>query len=492
MASKVLGSLGRPWRHFPGWRNLASGRAESEGWKTQLSAFGVAFFAFLEPISGPLSRPDSGARIGSPTVEGRRTCAGIRRTKVVLRNRPDAWLVPKPDRRVQAEAVWQWSNFLEAQNNQNSKRPVLRVNMDETSVKLDWESRRGLVMVPEGCKLRDFLKNKRKSKLNSRRSALSLVAFVCDDSDKQRLLPQVFVGNAHVLTLAAAEHLFDATQDNVFVLRRNSAWVTTALLVEIVALLAECLKDVLETHYVILSMDACRVHLAGDVADACARAGIHIMYIAASTTAFLQPLDTHVFAKYKRWLWQAVESKQLSSADGALTHVEMMELMCAGIQVLEGQSWATAFAHDGLCGQASLSKSLKSRLQIPAGGAPSVPCCLPTLEQLQAIWPKGADIPVHAIFQLVERESLAKGKDLADLGLARATELALELRTVPARADSPGLRFGAPCPLAPMLAAPRFRLARLPPAVPPTPPPAGPSCWRPLRLRRLGPGPGTR
>lgn len=193
---------------------------------------------------------------------------------------------------------------------------------------------------------------------------MTLVAFLCDDVAVQPLLPQVFVSNQHVLSAVDVAQLNSACPSNVFFVRRKSSWVNVAVLLEILELFSALLQHTLRTHRVILHMDASRVHLHASVARARSRAGLFLMYIPASTTAWLQPLDVSVFSQYKAWVRAELERKRLVAPAGVLSRSDIMSAYSDGIRaILEAKGWANAFEVTGLRGQSNLSTDLMSRLR---------------------------------------------------------------------------------------------------------------------------------
>lgn len=231
---------------------------------------------------------------------------------------------------------------------------------------------------------------------------MTLVAFLCDDVAVQPLLPQVFVSNQHVLSAVDVAQLNSACPSNVFFVRRKSSWVNVAVLLEILELFSALLQHTLRTHRVILHMDASRVHLHASVARACSRAGLFLMYIPASTTAWLQPLDVSVFSQYKAWVRAELERKRLVAPAGVLSRSDIMSAYSDGIRaILEAKGWANAFEVTGLRGQSNLSTDLMSRLRWATPQA--VPSSVPSLADFQAIYPRGARVPFDELFELVLR-----------------------------------------------------------------------------------------
>jgi hypothetical protein len=230
-----------------------------------------------------------------------------------------------------------------------------------------------------------------------------LVAFACDDAEVQPLLPQVFIGNEHVLAASDVVELNAKAPRNVFFVRRQSSWVNEQALVEIICLLTTCLKEVMKTRRVILYMDTYKAHLGVRVIKECTKAGVFLAYIPAGTTALLQPLDACVFSLYKRWVRHELEQKRLGAPSAALSRLDILDAYCRGIPaVLEARAWQGAFVSTGLRGQDGLSQDLTLRLQ---GAWRPIPRSLPSLEDLQAVYPRGMHIPVAELFELALRVS---------------------------------------------------------------------------------------
>ena len=58
-----------------------------------------------------------------------------------------------------------------------------------------------------------------------RRTCVTHVAFICDDAEVQRFMPQVIIANEHTITDDELAALRAASPRNVRILRRRSAWV---------------------------------------------------------------------------------------------------------------------------------------------------------------------------------------------------------------------------------------------------------------------------
>ena len=272
--------------------------------------------------------------------------------------------------------------------------------MDESFIPVWWPSKVGFVRVPEGGIRREFLRQEQKATLGTRRSGFALMACVADDPAIQRVLPQIILANKAVMTradfLALGGHL---RADNIFLLRRKSSWANTKTLVEFVELLSKLLEPLAQQRHVILTLDACPVHLGEKVARACARAKIFLHFVPGHMTGWLQPLDAYVFLPLKRFLRKGHHALQVASATGSVTTLQNLELLCSAIQtVLNETPWAFTFAMCGLsCRQNELGQRLRTQLHWDTEPA-RVFADLPTLNQLQAVWISGRHIPIGWLF----------------------------------------------------------------------------------------------
>ena len=116
--------------------------------------------------------------------------------------------------------VWKWHNFLESQAPPG--RTAVRINMDESPLKFDQVRRtKGLFAMPKAELKRKRETFVRPASLALRRSAITLIAFVCDDAATQKLLPQLVVGNRQMLSRSIAAK-YRLRADSVYVLSRPS------------------------------------------------------------------------------------------------------------------------------------------------------------------------------------------------------------------------------------------------------------------------------
>ena len=99
------------------------------------------------------------------------------------------------------------------------------VNCDETSIGYAFPRLRGNVV-------RGFRKRTATEKgiqKNAMRGSITYLTFSCDRGEVQSLLPQILLGNKRCFTPALLQAVRDMPP-NVHVMRENSSWVTSAVM----------------------------------------------------------------------------------------------------------------------------------------------------------------------------------------------------------------------------------------------------------------------
>ena len=168
----------------------------------------------------------------------------------------------------------------------------------------------------------------------------------------------------------------------------------------IIKLIGKTLEKFMSTHYFILNMDACPIHCTQEVARACNRAKLQLCLVPASMTGVMQVCDTHVFSQLKAFIRQGMERLRLDSVTGEASTLRVMELLAEAVEhVVKNKDWKNAFVDNGFRDkQRGLGRTLRGKLQLEE--APQVSSDLPSLSQLQLIYPARHLIPVVDLFRL--------------------------------------------------------------------------------------------
>lgn len=296
----------------------------------------------------------------------------------------------------QAHSMWRWCNYLHSSVPRTKK--VLSVNIDESSIKLDQDLLHGHVTE---C-ARTLAKGKllrRNIPKGIRRTAYSLVAVMCDDAEIQKCLPQFVVVNKRSCPVAVFRALLDVVPATLKIWRRDSAWLNTKAVCQVVRVVAKVLRKYQTTHQVILSMDACKTHMSRLVWHTAAKEGLLMFGIPALTTGFLQPLDVYAFAQLKNTLRRLCQSYCIDIGVSYCTlGMSIVALMDAIHEVLNGHCWRSSFEHLGLSGhQRTLSQDLLNSLDFEE--MPLVAVGFPSLADLTSCFPRGSVIDLDTVFK---------------------------------------------------------------------------------------------
>lgn len=299
----------------------------------------------------------------------------------------------------QAEATLQWDRFLAETACPSGQQP-LRLNLDESSVKL-WPGARKGVLADKSRAWRR-LRFETGVSLRAQRGALSFVAVVADDPKVQGSLPQFLVGNSRLVTERDAARFTAGRTDTIVLLRRRSSWLDASAMIRVVGTLGAAVAAAAPGRFVILSMDAAPVHLSPPVLRAIARAGMHFMPIASLMTRWLQPCDVSVFRAFKHRIRLLYEQRQLLQDRSELDVFNVMDIAAtAAREIIQGRSWKTAFELCGLAAAPPTSKRFREAME--GAGELTFSAETPTMEHLQALFPRGRMIPVENLFPLLLR-----------------------------------------------------------------------------------------
>ena len=337
--------------------------------------------------------------------------------------------------------MWQWYNFLARQTPTGCR--LLRVNLDETSVKLFQGDQKGTVFFkkkrprePAGAaeegaeEAGGAAEPVQKVSLQKKRTCLTHVGLICDQSDVQPFLPQFLIGNEHTFPESSMDAFRAACPDNVVLVRQKSAWMNVQLSKRVFRSLAEALRrhEREKVHPPMLRlqpalcMDAANVHIHEACVRSCYALRIWLIVVPARLTWLLQPLDTHAFQKYKEYFKTAYQRARLLTDDGTLAVADFLNVFYDTIRrVLQGQKWARAFEADGYGPQqAKVSSFILQHLQLEE--PPVVPDTAPAVETLQLCFPRNRAVPLPTMLLRANDQQLALNGPLA----AQSPQLALQ------------------------------------------------------------------
>ena len=307
--------------------------------------------------------------------------------------------LPVADMVERCTAVWQWWNYCCGEI-QAGKRP-LRINMDETAVCLFQGKGPGNIFIAPST---EIVQNVPRS---VRRTHLTHVAFVCDDVRVQPALPQVVIANERTVTARQFGELQARCPPNVRLLRGKTAWNSASTCARIIGWLAAAIAPFTSELQPLLLLDAVRLHYTGAVLRACCRVRIWPVIVPAKLTWMLQPSDMHVFARYKVVLQRKHQAARCATPDGVVGVLELLDCIYGAIRdVLDAHPWAGAFDHNGFSlYQTNVSDKILQRLQLRAPML--VGSDQPSLNALQAVFPRRTRVPVEQLWRPLRARPLA-------------------------------------------------------------------------------------
>ena len=302
--------------------------------------------------------------------------------------------LPPPVMRAKAESAWQWYNYYHSMLKPGVT--ALRINFDETAVCIAQRSKKGnKILRARGIRRRFGAKAKR--------AYLNHVAFICGDDKIQRVLPQVVIGNINIFKVSELTALRAALPGRMTLLRAVSSWTNGGTCKILLKLLSDALVPLLGGRQPILLFDAYKGHLTDDMWNACARFGIWPILAPASMTWYMQPLDTHVFAAYKRRLHDIYQDLCEGLPGGVGTVKEVLQsIAMATEEVLDAKHWGYAFDRNGYSfGQAHVPTKAWQTLGL--AGRVAITSDKPTYDQLRCCCPSNMTVSQSSVWKAVSR-----------------------------------------------------------------------------------------
>ena len=196
--------------------------------------------------------------------------------------------------------TWQWANHLQA--TVPPGRRLLFMNLDETYVQYYQGLFKGNLAVTKKQWPVTQRPLSQPASRNQLRMGLTHVGLICDEPLVQPLLPQVLIASDSVLTMIVWRAILPLLPNWMYVIRMPSKWITADCLVWIINLIGWSLRAVAHLYDIVLSMDVLGLHYVAKVIAAARANRIRLHFIPGKLTWLLQPLDTHGFSLYKRYL----------------------------------------------------------------------------------------------------------------------------------------------------------------------------------------------
>jgi hypothetical protein len=120
------------------------------------------------------------------------------------------------------------------------------------------------------------------------------VGLICDVPVLNRLLPQVLIIPAQILTLMTWKWLRPQLPDTFRICRQKNKWMTVSIMIWIIRLIHWNLRDYRLAYDLILIMDVYSAHFDPAVIYEAIRCGIKLAFIPALCTWLMQPLNEEI------------------------------------------------------------------------------------------------------------------------------------------------------------------------------------------------------
>jgi len=362
----------------------------------------------------------------------------------------------------QAQTVWRWVQQLRSELLPGQR--LLLMNMDETGIPLFMGNCAGNVHARVRSLKSTQPQQKERTQHATRhqlRGQITHAAIIADDLEIQRLLPQVLVGDHHLLPARTVTALRDALPANVRLLRLKSRWMDAPLMQAILREIALVLRGRPNIKPVLL-LDCCPAHLQEPVLRTAKACRINLIFIPAKFTWLLQPCDTGVFHRYKQCLQRRYSELRRDSAAGMVDQEDWWRVIIEEANAFVAQrSWSHVFAGNGFHGvDARLSSYIRNQMEWQE--IPPLEPGMPSLADLQTVLPKGRQLKWGLV--------LPRAREPLRLGAPASSSVALLSgpRSVEPCVSSPAAAVSAPASSSSEWLIPRAM------PLPPLPPPATP------------------
>ena len=157
-----------------------------------------------------------------------------------------------------------------------------------------------------------------------RRIAYTYGALLCSHPGIQAMLPHFLVCSEKRLPKLVARGFAALPQTKLRLLRAKSSWVTTDCMIKILAAVREALQPWLPMVKPILLLDTASPHLPKRFMAFAKAQDFQLLYVPASTTGLLQPLDTSAFGAFEQWVKRSNQQLKRTAQGGQVQQLEFL------------------------------------------------------------------------------------------------------------------------------------------------------------------------
>lgn len=263
-------------------------------------------------------------------------------------------------------------------------KPIVVINMDETSIRFGYGKRRGTVGLPSAWSAINQAAVSENMSTSQTHGAITYCAFICDNAEVQTRLPQVLISRTKMFSRAMENLAGVLLPGNMEIwLQETSGWVTALVFMRLIRRLHSAIADLQDRFAFFLVTDALRAHISMEIATLIYELGLTLVFVPARLTWLLQPLDTHYFAILKQRLVAHFATARLENDEGALPKLQWLRIVIATIAEFSGMDFSHGIARCGLAGPQREAAPVTKGL-VTIADADFVHLQPPTREQLPA------------------------------------------------------------------------------------------------------------
>lgn len=227
-----------------------------------------------------------------------------------------------------------------------------------------------------------------RARLSHRRGNVTYMASICSDPAFNKCLPQILLGNANCFPKRVLVEVEGELGPNIYAWRENSSWNNRALMRRYIALLCDCLGEVMQEREVYLVLDMASCHLHPSVLKLAMKKRVRIILVPAGMTGVLQPLDSHVFRQFRAKMQEGWLERKSATDDGQVSLQTWFKIVNDAIDaIVVSKSWRHAFERVRILSSQSLisPKLLKA---LAWESCPEIPNKLPAPGQAARMFPR--------------------------------------------------------------------------------------------------------
>lgn len=302
--------------------------------------------------------------------------------------------------------------WIKAAQQASNFRPIVVINMDETSIRLAYNKRRGTVGLPTRWDAINPATLAENMSTGSTHGAVTYCAFICDNEEVQRCLPQVIIARTKFFTQAMERLAGFILPANVDIwLEQTSSWVTAFVFERLLRRLNESLREFRDRFNFILVVDALRSHINAAAAALVYELGLILILIPGRLTWLLQPLDTHYFAGLKASLVAKFCAARLQQPNGELPKLVWLQLLVTTIHEFRAGNFVHGIERSGLRGDQNISTPVTQGL-ITVAELEAADDALPTAAEL-ARYLGRVNVPFYELLMQPLEEAMSESESSA-------------------------------------------------------------------------------